>query len=99
MKPVLDIDRHGGEAAGASGPFVPGYDGTHLVLPAVNTVVIRRREPSRPRTQGGPIFEDIGPTEDDGMRSVRSRGKRDRICGGEHSASERHFETAARGRS
>ena len=30
------------------------------------------------------MFKNIGPTEDDGMRSVRSRAKRDRICGGEH---------------
>ena len=37
-----------------------------------------------PRTQGAPIFKNIGATEDDGMRSVRSRAKRGRICGGEH---------------
>jgi len=122
------------------------------VLPAASTVVIRRREPSRPRTQGAPIFKklpirltppcttcngpasrtggvpvgrppivpldkpvpgrlgqsrrrlrcfcappprprgvmriahfkNIGATEDDGMRSVRSRAKDGRICGGEH---------------
>ena len=27
---------------------------------------------------------NIGPTEDDGMRSVRSRANRGRICGEEH---------------
>ncbi len=30
------------------------------------------------------MFENIGPTEDDGMRSVRSRAKCGRICGGKH---------------
>ena len=30
------------------------------------------------------MFENIGPTEDDGMRSVRSRAKHGRIYGGEH---------------
>ena len=34
--------------------------------------------------QGAPIFKNIGATEDDGMRSVRSRAKRGRTCGGEH---------------
>ena len=32
------------------------------------------------------MFQNIGATEDDGMRSVRSRAKRGRICGGEHLA-------------
>jgi len=30
------------------------------------------------------MFENIGPTEDDGVRSVRSRAKHGRICDGEH---------------
>jgi len=54
------------------------------VLLAVNTVVIRRREPSRPRMRGVPIFVTIGATEDDGLRRVRSRAKYGRIDGGEH---------------
>ncbi len=58
--------------------------GSALMLPAVNTVVTRRREPSRPRTQGAPIFRNIGATEDDGMRSVRSHARCGRIRGGEH---------------
>ena len=33
-------------------------------------------------------MENIGATEDDGMRSVRSRAKRGRICGGEHLVKE-----------
>ena len=37
-----------------------------------------------PRTQGAPIFLNIGATEDDGMRSVRSRAKCGCIYGGEH---------------
>ena len=32
------------------------------------------------------MLVNIGATEDDGMRRVRSRGKRGRICGGEHLA-------------
>jgi hypothetical protein len=30
------------------------------------------------------MFVNIGATEDDGMRRVRSRAKYGRICGGEH---------------
>jgi len=30
------------------------------------------------------MFENIGPTEDDGMRSVRSRARHGRIPGWEH---------------
>ena len=47
----------------------------HLVVPPGTTAVIRRRKPSRPRTQGGLIPIGMWPTEDDGMRSVCSRAK------------------------
>jgi len=49
-------------------------DDVEISLPdglAVAGATMHRRS-----TQGGPLFVNIGPAEDDGMRSVRSRAKR-----------------------
>ena len=63
--PFGEIERSVSPARGARQPVAsPG-----------SPVLIRRREPSKPRTQGGRIPEGMWPTEDDGMRSVRSRAK------------------------
>jgi hypothetical protein len=54
------------------------------VVSPTESVPVRRRKPSRPRTQGASISTDIGATEDDGLRSVGGRAEGCRICRSDH---------------
>ena len=54
----------------------PVEHGSTLVVSPGTRGVIRRRKPSSARTQGAPIPDGIGTTEDEAMRRVCSRAKR-----------------------
>ena len=70
----------------------PSRRGEKLVVAPGSPVPIRRRKPSRPRTQGGRIPEGMWPTEDDGMRSVCSRSKGWRTSRSDHYGDGRPIE-------